>query len=81
MHVIGRNKDPRNYALMAFGGAGPVHCAAYAAELGISRVYVFPTSAVFSAFGIASADILHTAVSSFRFFMPADPDELNHSLS
>ena len=79
--VVRAGHVPEEYVVYAFGGASPVHCAAYAAELGISQAYVFPTSAVFSAFGIASADILHTAVSSFRFFMPAEPAELNQSLS
>jgi N-methylhydantoinase A len=40
-------------------------------------VYVFPSSAVFSAFGIASSDVIHTRVSSHRYFMPVAPDVLN----
>ncbi|MBI4332650.1 MAG: hydantoinase/oxoprolinase family protein [Chloroflexi bacterium] len=72
---------PEDYVAYAFGGAGPVHAAAWASELGIKRVYVFPTSAVFSAFGVSAADIVHTHVRSHRSPMPTDPGGLNELLS
>lgn len=78
--IVRAGHIPEEYALYAFGGAGPVHCAAFAAELGIDRVYIFPSSAVFSAFGAAASDVIHTFVSSYRYFMPCDPTELNARL-
>ncbi|MFC2013422.1 hydantoinase/oxoprolinase family protein [Chloroflexota bacterium] len=72
---------PEQFVLYSFGGAGPVHAAAYAAEMGISKVYIFPSSAVFSAFGIATADIVHTYKFSYRYRMPAEPEVLNSKLA
>jgi N-methylhydantoinase A len=53
-----RGHDPRDFALVAFGGAGPVHAAAVAAELGMSRVLIPRDKAsVFSAYGCVLSDI------------------------
>ena len=48
-HIIERDEDPRRFALIAFGGAGPVHAQGVAAKLGVSRL-IFPVAA-----GAASA--------------------------
>ncbi|MDF1728413.1 MAG: hydantoinase/oxoprolinase family protein, partial [Sulfitobacter sp.] len=51
--------DPRDFALMSFGGAGGVHAIEVAEELGIGRV-IFPRDpSTFSAHGILSSDIQH----------------------
>ena len=51
--------DPRDFALMSFGGAGGLHAVAVAVELGIGRV-IFPRNpSTFSAHGILQSDILH----------------------
>lgn len=68
---------PRDYVLYAFGGTGPVHAAAYASELGIPKVYIFPTSAVFSALGAAIADTIVTHITSFQCTLPVAPEALN----
>jgi N-methylhydantoinase A len=52
-----RGLDPRDFALMAYGGAGPLHATAIADELGISTVLVPPMPANFSAFGLLAADL------------------------
>ncbi len=52
---IERGVDPRAFALMPFGGAGPLHAAALARELGISRVLCPHASGVLSALGLAAA--------------------------
>ncbi|MBB3594908.1 N-methylhydantoinase A [Rhizobium sp. BK529] len=52
-----RGYDPRDYVLVAFGGAGPIHAASVANELGIGRVLVPPHAGVLSAFGLLVADI------------------------
>ena len=51
---IGRGIDPRGYTLLPLGGAGPVHAAALAAELGIRRIVVPPHPGVLSAAGPAA---------------------------
>ncbi|MGI9480202.1 MAG: hydantoinase/oxoprolinase family protein [Hyphomicrobiaceae bacterium] len=52
-----RGLDPRDFALMAYGGAGPLHATAIADELGISTVLIPPMPANFSAFGLLAADL------------------------
>lgn len=54
---VERGLDVRDFTLCAFGGAGPVHAAALAEELGIPRVIVPFAAGVFSAFGILVSDI------------------------
>ncbi|MGO9489448.1 MAG: hydantoinase/oxoprolinase family protein [Solirubrobacteraceae bacterium] len=53
--TVERGIDPRGFALMPFGGAGPLHAAALAEGLGISRVLCPRTSGVLSALGLAAA--------------------------
>jgi N-methylhydantoinase A len=53
--TVERGIDPRSFALMPFGGAGPLHAAALAAGLGISRVLCPRASGVLSALGLAAA--------------------------
>ena len=48
--------DPRRFALLAFGGAGPLHAAAIADELGIETILCPRASGVLSALGLAAAD-------------------------
>ncbi len=53
--TVERGLDPRDFALLAFGGAGALHAAAIADELGIARVLVPAASGVLSALGLAAA--------------------------
>ena len=77
MSTIGRGYDPREFALFAFGGAGPLHVGAYAADVG-TRLTVVPTnSAVFSAFGIAASDPVSVIQASDPMVAPFDPERLN----
>jgi N-methylhydantoinase A len=48
---VARGFDPRDFALLAYGGAGPLHAALVAEEIGIPRVIVPPAPGAFSAFG------------------------------
>jgi N-methylhydantoinase A len=52
---VQRGLDPRGFALLAFGGAGPLHAAALARELGIERILCPRASGVLCAFGLAAA--------------------------
>jgi N-methylhydantoinase A len=62
--------DVREFALVAFGGAGPLHAVQLARELGIPRVLVPPAPGTFSALGLLVADTRHDYVQSFP--RPAD---------
>jgi N-methylhydantoinase A len=70
--VVRAGHVPEEFVIYAFGGAGPLHAAAYGAELGIGRVYIFPMSPVFSAFGVAASDVVHTTVLTRHFSAPID---------
>ncbi len=51
-----RGRDPRDYVLTPYGGAGPLHAVRVAEELGIATVVVPPNAGVLSAFGLLAAD-------------------------
>jgi len=60
--TTGRGHDPRDYALVAYGGGGPLHAAAIARELGIPRVVIPPSPSTFSAWGMLATDLRHDLV-------------------
>jgi N-methylhydantoinase A len=62
---IERGLDPRDCALIAFGGAGPLHACAIARDLHIPTVVVPPLPGHFSALGMLLADIRHDFVRTF----------------
>jgi N-methylhydantoinase A len=73
--IVEAGHDPRDFVLYAFGGAGPAHCARYAAEVGVTEVVVplGPVASAFSAFGLASSDIVLAAEVSDPLIVPFDP--------
>ena len=73
--VVEAGHDPREFVLYAFGGAGPAHCARYAAEVGVAEVVVplGPVASAFSAYGLAASDIALAAELSDPQFVPFDP--------
>src|SRR3954452_12204795 len=77
--VVTSGQDPRDFVLYAFGGAAPMHCASYAADLEVAEVVVplGPTAAVFSAYGLAASDIVLTAELSSPTNFPPAPDQFN----
>jgi N-methylhydantoinase A len=62
---IERGHDPRDFALVAFGGAGPLHACALAEELGIGTVLVPESAGVLSALGLAVSDERRDRVESY----------------
>ncbi len=74
--TIERGHDPRDFVLMAYGGAGPVHCCAYAEEAGIDRIVVPYAATVHSALSAAVAEIRHTRRLSMPMVLPGDPGRL-----
>lgn len=57
--TVKRGYDPREFALVAFGGAGPIHASAIAREINVPTVIVPPSPGVFSAWGMLVADLRH----------------------
>lgn len=64
--TIARGYDPREFALIVLGGAGPLHGSALARTLGIPRVIVPFAPGVLSAFGLLVSDIEHDHTLTFR---------------
>ena len=62
---VERGHDPRDFALVAFGGAGPLHACALAEELGIEAVLVPAAAGVLSALGLAASDERRDRVVSY----------------
>ncbi len=56
---VERGYDPRDFSLVAFGGAGPMHVCALAEELEINRVLLPRNPGMFSALGLLTADLFH----------------------
>ena len=54
---VTRGFDPRNYTLVAYGGAGPLHAGDLARELGVQQIIIPPIPGLFSAMGLVCGDI------------------------
>jgi N-methylhydantoinase A len=67
LRLVSTNKgyDPRDFALMAFGGGGPMHAVALARGLKVPRVIVPVNSAVFSAWGMLLTDLRRDYINTF----------------
>jgi N-methylhydantoinase A len=61
-----RGRDPREFALFAFGGNGPLFAAGMARALEIARVIVPPAPGLFSAFGLLYSEVEHHYVRTWR---------------
>jgi N-methylhydantoinase A len=71
---VQRGHDPRDFVLAAFGGAGPMHAAALASELGIAEVICPPIPGAFSALGLIGTDFKRDYVQTlFATTEAADP--------
>jgi 5-oxoprolinase (ATP-hydrolysing)/N-methylhydantoinase A len=73
VHIVEKGRDPRRYAMVAFGGAGPAHAARVARILGIGEVIVPPASGAAAALGFLVAPISFEFVTS----LPGVLAELN----
>jgi len=72
-----RGRDPREYALFAFGGNGPLFAAEMAEQLEMRRIVVPPAPGLFSSFGLLYADVEHHYVRTWRKLVgEADPGAL-----
>jgi N-methylhydantoinase A len=74
---ISRGYDPRDFALVAFGGAGPLHGVALAKELAIPTVIVPPNPGVTSAIGCLLVDVRHDFSRSYiKAAADASPEDI-----
>ncbi len=64
MVSVSRGHDPRDFALFAFGGAGPLHASSLARELGLPRVLVPARPGITNALGCVVADMRHDFVNT-----------------
>ena len=76
MVSLARGHDPRDFALFAFGGAGPLHACALAPELGIPMVVVPARPGLTNALGCAVADLRHDYVRTVNVALADLPDTL-----
>jgi N-methylhydantoinase A/oxoprolinase/acetone carboxylase beta subunit len=60
LNITGRGYDPRDFSLMAFGGAGPLHACELARNLSIPQVIIPPVPGITSAIGLLLTDVLYT---------------------
>ena len=67
-----RGRDPRDYVLVPFGGAGPLHAARVAEDLAIDPVVVPPNAGVLSASGLLLSDHVHYLARTRRLGVSAD---------
>ncbi len=82
VHCLERGKDPRDYVLFAYGGAGPVHAAHVAAALGIRRVLYPLRAGVMSALGFLTAPPVFECMRADVAPLDAvDPDRANGILA
>jgi len=79
---VARGFDPRDFYMVAFGGAGPMHCAGIAGDLQVKGIIVPPDPGVFSALGMCTADFYHDFVQTFvADTSNVDLDKLNKTVS
>jgi N-methylhydantoinase A len=72
--TVERGYDPRGFAMVAYGGAGPMVAASIAGEIGVGEVVVPPNPGVFSAYGCMSADLRQDEARSYlQRLEAADP--------
>ncbi|MGB6119298.1 MAG: hydantoinase/oxoprolinase family protein [Mesorhizobium sp.] len=70
--TVGRGFDPRDFAIVAFGGCGPTHSTGFGPDCQPRRMIVPPAATVFSALGIAQSDIKHFNTRTFIRWVAED---------
>ncbi|HEX6130816.1 MAG TPA: hydantoinase/oxoprolinase family protein, partial [Actinomycetota bacterium] len=79
--TIEKGHDPREFALVAFGGAGPLHAADVADSLGIPEVLVPPYPGITSAAGLLTSDLKYDQMRTvFQMQGSVDAERLNSEL-
>lgn len=78
MHVLERGKDPTHYALVAYGGAGPVHAYGVGLTLGVKEVIIPPNAGVAASLGLLAAPVAFDLVQTMRLPLQGCPWEQLH---
>ncbi|GGH33531.1 hydantoinase/oxoprolinase family protein [Microbacterium album] len=74
--TIARGHDPRECVIVAYGGAAPTHAAFYGEDIGAKSILVPAESTVFSAEGMLTCDLTHSATRSRTFDWPLGEDDI-----
>jgi N-methylhydantoinase A len=75
--TVERGYDPRDFVLFAYGGAGPVHAARYAVDLGVSQVLVPATASVHCAAGLIGSNVMRQYGMTDFLSVPLPIERLN----
>lgn len=75
--TVQRGYDPREFTLLAYGGAGPIFAAEYGSYLGVTEMIVPGMASTYSAFGLTAADVFHTHSSPAYLQIPASVHVVN----
>jgi N-methylhydantoinase A len=80
--TIQKGRDPRNFSLVAFGGAGPLHAVELARSLRVPEVIVPVYPGITSAMGLLSTDLKYDLIQN-EFMLDVEPDlaRLNHDFN
>jgi N-methylhydantoinase A len=74
--TLERGYDPRDFVMMAYGGAGPGHAASYGADIGMKEIIVPFHATVHSAYGAALSDVRFSLTHSDPMVLPAAPERI-----
>jgi len=74
--TLQRGYDPRDFVMMAYGGAGPVHAASYGGEVGVKEIIIPLLATVHSAYGAALSDIRFSQRYSDPLTLPVAPERI-----
>jgi N-methylhydantoinase A len=75
--TVEKGLDPRDYVLFVFGGTAAMHMTTVGPELGVRKIIVPHSASVHGAFGLVSADVVYTDVTTLTLRMPAEAKEVN----
>ena len=80
--TVEKGHDPRDFVLLAFGGAGPAHAGVFGAEVEVKKVLIpqRKTASVWCAFGAAAADVLHVYERANLMVAPFEGERINQEL-
>ncbi|MDJ0388814.1 hydantoinase B/oxoprolinase family protein [Roseomonas sp. E05] len=83
IHIVEKGKDPRRYAMVGFGGAGPAHAVEVARILGVEEVLIPPASGAASALGFLAAPLAFEQVRSLPLALddPGTPAAIERVLT
>lgn len=74
--TLQRGYDPRRFAMMAYGGSGPVHAASYGGDLGVTEIIIPLQAPVHSAYGAALSDVRFSLRYSDPMNLPVPAEKL-----